>query len=120
MFSGMSERFNTDLFQVELIDTILVHAVIPILIVAYSLIYLTRDKKASNFSKLLPTASKCFPILQNASKCLKMLQNASKCLKMLQNASKCLKKMLQKNASKRSNGELNGAKWSKFEQTEAN
>ncbi|MCK5807000.1 MAG: hypothetical protein KAG91_01225 [Mycoplasmataceae bacterium] len=47
MFNGFQDKFNPDLQWLELTITILVHAVIPLITLSYSIIYLLRDKKAS-------------------------------------------------------------------------
>ena len=47
MFNGFQDKFNPDLKSLELTITVLVHAIIPLITLSYSLIYLLRDKKAS-------------------------------------------------------------------------
>lgn len=47
IFNGVVETFTPDLWQIELIYTIFVHAIIPLLMSIYSIIYLIKDKRAS-------------------------------------------------------------------------
>ena len=47
MFKGFSDAFNADLWWLELFVTILVHSIIPIMTITYSIIYLIKDPRAS-------------------------------------------------------------------------
>ena len=47
MFNGFQDKFNPDLKSLELTITASVHAIIPLITLSYSVIYLLRDEKAS-------------------------------------------------------------------------
>lgn len=62
MYEGFSNSFNPDLWWQEIIITISVHSIIPIIITTYSIIYLIRDKKASILKELFVFKGMIYPI----------------------------------------------------------
>ena len=63
MYDGFSEKFNSSLYAPELIITILVHAVIPVFMLTYSIIFLIKDKKASLLREMFAIRGLVFPVI---------------------------------------------------------
>ena len=63
MFKTFQDNFVPGLDTLEFIMTVTVHAVIPILILTYSLIYLTRDKNASVLKEFFVLKGMIYPAI---------------------------------------------------------
>ena len=63
MYNGFEEKFNSSLYVPELIITILVHAVIPVFMLTYSVIFLIKDKKASLLREMFAIRGLAFPVI---------------------------------------------------------
>lgn len=63
MFKGFAGNFSDSLFGVELTITILVHSVIPLFILIYSIIFLIKDKKASALTELFAFKGLIYPAI---------------------------------------------------------
>ena len=63
MFKTFQDAFVPGLSILEFIMTVLVHAVIPLLILAYSVIYLTHDKDASALKEMFVLKGMIYPTI---------------------------------------------------------
>lgn len=63
MFQGFEEQFSGSLFAEELTITILVHAVIPVFILTYSIIFLIKDKRASQLNEMFAIKGLIWPAI---------------------------------------------------------
>lgn len=61
MYNGFNEKFNSSLYEAELTITILVHAVVPVFMLGYSVIFLVKDKKASILREMFAIRGLIFP-----------------------------------------------------------
>lgn len=66
MFKGFSEQFSGTLFAPELTITILVHTVIPVFILTYSVIFLIKDKRASQLNEMFAIKGLIYPAIYMA------------------------------------------------------
>ena len=63
MFNEFDKAFNGSLKALELMITILVHAIIPVLMIIYSIVYLVKDKHASALRESLIFKSLLYPTI---------------------------------------------------------
>lgn len=63
MFNDFDKAFNGSLKALELMITIIVHAIIPVLMIIYSIVYLVKDKHASALRESLILKSLLYPTL---------------------------------------------------------
>ena len=63
MYKGFSDGFSDYLFTGQVINTVFVHAVIPVLMMIYSFIYLIRDRKASILKGLFIIKGMTYPTI---------------------------------------------------------
>lgn len=63
MFKGFAKAFNSDLWWLEFLTTILVHSVIPLMTITYSIIYLVKDRKASILKEKFVLKGMIYPMI---------------------------------------------------------
>ena len=63
MYDSFSKSFTDDLRVPEIIATVFVHAIVPILIAIYSIIFLVRDEQSRKITFISPVKGMIFPVI---------------------------------------------------------